>query len=145
MIDHTMSRIFNFFPLKRNDLLLVLPLVLLAPAHAQSQVAVLEDDFSCILQNAEDYREQGDQITLNFETCPERPTTREELQAHDARNHFPPRTDADAGSTLNGNSPALLVTKQEFDCLLASLAIIESDPATGRLIILPDDCQVDKP
>lgn len=134
-----MPRIFNISHHTQIAVLAVAPLVSFTPAVAETQASVLQDDLSCILQNAEDYRAQGDKITLNFETCPQRPTTREELQAHKARNFFPPRTSDDAQVSI------LLVTKQEFDCLLDSLQSIESDPETGRLLILPDQCQVDSP
>lgn len=121
-----------------------------SPAFAQTQAAVLPDDFSCILKNVKDYRAQGDAITLNFETCPEPPTFREELQAHEARNFFPPANlKSDDTAAPEGEPsgmkilPAMLVTKREFECLMISLDRIERDEVTGRLLILPGICRED--
>lgn len=117
---------------------------LLAPAWAESQVAVLPKDFSCILQHKQDYRAQGDIITLNFETCPERPSFSERLEAHQARNVFPSReVKKDSEVAVSGPkiTASMLVTKEEFECLIRYTDLIERDEDSGRLLILPNHCQ----
>lgn len=119
-----------------------------ASANADTQAAVLPNDLSCILQNKEDYRSQGDIITLNFETCPEPPTFRERLDAHKARAVFPQRNPDRAeqqslAEVIAGPKilNAIIVTKKEFDCLLRFSNLIELDEGTGRLVILPEPCR----
>ncbi len=109
---------------------------------------MLPNDFNCILQHKNEYRAQGDIITLNFETCPEPPSFSERLRAHDAHNVFPqPNPDqTEQPSSKNTTAgpkitAAMIVTKAEFECLIANINLVEFDEASGRLLILPARCQ----
>lgn len=104
----------------------------------------------CIVQLADAYRNQGDGITLNFETCPAAPTSEEVLESFDAEFHWiPPSTEEEGKANARAPSasepapytPVLRVSLEQFECMIASLNEKElAERGDGDVAILPDAC-----
>jgi len=115
------------------------------PAFAQGQILVKADAVLCIVQLADAYRNQGDGITLNFETCPAAPTSEEVLESFDAKFHWiPPSTEEEGKATASEPAPytpVLRVSLEQFECMIASLNEKElAERGDDDVAILPDAC-----
>ncbi|UWQ23115.1 hypothetical protein [Jannaschia sp. W003] len=124
---------------------IVVPTLLwIVPAAAQTSAAITEPEFRCILEHAQAYRRQGDEIVLNFRTCPAEPSRVEKLEAWEAQNFFPQPTfsvEPDTEPVAPEDVPVLMISGREFDCLISHPEAIEVDAATGRFLVLPDSCR----
>jgi len=109
---------------------------------AEQQFSVPREGFECLLRHASRYIEQGEEIFVKFDTCPQRPSPREELAMAGARNVFPTNPSfgrAEDGVPIFTNT--IILTPLMLDCLRINRSRILEQATVDRVFIFPNSCQ----